>query len=216
MELINKTVCFLGDSITEGCGASNVDNCFVSLFAQAHPDTHVYNFGIGGTRIARQSKPSENERWDKHFASRIDEMPEDADLICVFGGTNDFGHGDAPFGKRGDTDDSTFCGGLYDLSLKLINKYPYAKIVFFTPLHRISESNVAKKPDGEFLLADYVKAIKKNARYFSLPVLDLWSVSGMQPSVPVIKDTFMPDGLHPNDNGYKKLFETVNAFIEKL
>lgn len=216
MELTNKTVCFLGDSITEGAGASHVDNCFVSLFGAKYPDAHVYNFGIGGTRIARQAIPSECDRWDKHFSSRIEEMPESADLICVFGGTNDFGHGDARFGSFGDTTDDSFFGALYDLSQKLVNKYPFAKIVFFTPLHRETENNIAKRPDGCFVLEDYVNAIKENAAYFSLPVLDLWSVSEMQPALPIIKETFMPDGLHPNDAGYVKLFQTVDSFIEKL
>ena len=62
MDLKNKTVCFLGDSITEGAGASTEEKCFVSLFAKAHPEAKVFNFGIGRTRIAKQIKPSENKR----------------------------------------------------------------------------------------------------------------------------------------------------------
>lgn len=216
MELKNKTVCFLGDSITQGAEASSADNCFVSLFAKAHPEARVRNFGISGTRIARQTKPSANANHDKLFSGRVEAMPKDADLICVFGGTNDFGHGDARMGSFDDLDDYSFCGALKDLAVKLINRYPTAEIVFFTPLHRASELNPAKKPDGEYLLKDYVEMVRANAEYYSLPVLDLWSVSGMQPSVPVIRDTFMPDGLHPNDAGHKKLFETVDRFIAAL
>ena len=50
MNLTGKTVCFLGDSITEGAGASAKDKCYVSLFKAAHPEATVHNFGIGGTR----------------------------------------------------------------------------------------------------------------------------------------------------------------------
>ena len=89
MNLTGKKICFLGDSITEGAGASAKEKCYVSLFAAAHPEAEVHNFGIGGTRIAKQTAPSENPRWDLDFVSRVPEMPENVDLVCIFGGTND-------------------------------------------------------------------------------------------------------------------------------
>ena len=60
MNLTGKKVCFIGDSITEGVGASSNEFCYVSRFATAHPEATVYNFGIGGTRIAPQTVPSES------------------------------------------------------------------------------------------------------------------------------------------------------------
>ena len=215
MELKNKTVCFLGDSITEGVGSTE-GNCYVSLFAKAHPEARVHNFGISGTRIAIQLKPSANSRWDKYFASRIESMPKDADLVCVFGGTNDFGHGDAPFGEFGDREEYSFSGAIYSLCEKLTNRYPDSKIVIFTPLHRTSERDVTAKPDGEYILQDYVNRIRETAEYFSIPVLDLWSCSGIQPALPLIKDKFMPDGIHPSDAGYKRLFNIIDAYIKTL
>lgn len=143
-------------------------------------------------------------------------MVENADLICVFGGTNDFGHGDAPFGKIGDKTRATFCGALYELSETLLYRYPTAQIVFFTPLHRLGEQTPAHKPDGDRLLADYVEAIRKNAEYFSFPVLDLWKVSGMQPAAADVQRRRMPDGLHPNDEGHRKLFEIIDAFLCRI
>ena len=47
-------------------------------------------------------------------------------MIFVFGGTNDYGHGDAPLGKQGDNDPLTFYGALYDLYQRLLKKYPGA------------------------------------------------------------------------------------------
>ncbi len=216
MELKNKTVVFLGDSITEGIGASATENCYVSRFAKAHPEAKVHNFGISGTRIARQIKPSTNKRWDKFFASRIDDMPKSVDLLCIFGGTNDYGHGDAPFGNLGDTDGYTFSGALYDLYFRLINKYPEAKIVVFTPTHRTSEQELHAKPDGEYILADYVERIRETAEYFAIPTLDLWRTSCIQPALEIHKTLFMPDGVHPSDAGYARLFELVDSFIKSL
>ena len=144
MNLQGKTVCFLGDSITEGCGASATEKCYVSLFAAAHPDTRVHNYGIGGTRIADQKVPTEL-KYEFPFYTRVEQMEYNADLICVFGGTNDFGHGDAPMGKLGNKTPDTFYGALYTLSEKLLQRYPDAKIVFFTPLHCAWETTPTKR-----------------------------------------------------------------------
>jgi lysophospholipase L1-like esterase len=215
MDLTNKTVCFLGDSITKGHSASAPEKCYVSLFAAAHPEATVHNFGISGTCIAKHYFPKKGTDR-KNFITRLAEMPEHADLVCVFGGTNDFGRGDAPMGKFGDTENDTFYGALYALSLALINKYPTARIVFFTPLHRDHKVEIAVRDDGEWTLEDYVNAVRKNAAYFAFPVLDLHVMSGFQPQVPIIKELYTADGLHPNDRGYEKLFRIVNKFIENL
>ena len=53
MELQNKTVLFLGDSITEGVGVSAPDKSFVSVFGRlTHANT--VNYGLSGTRIAKR------------------------------------------------------------------------------------------------------------------------------------------------------------------
>lgn len=216
MDVNGKIINFLGDSITEGKCASCPEACYVGLFTADHPSATVNNYGIGGTRIAPQRIPSQKPRHDLDFLGRVDDMDDRADLICVFGGTNDFGHGDAPFGTFGDDTPDTFCGALRCLTLKLLNKYPDRRIAFFTPLHRITEGESAPLSPDKRPLVDYVNEIKRNAEYFSLPVLDLWSVSGMQPAVPVINKTYFEDGLHPNDFGYKRLFALVDNFIKSL
>jgi len=96
MNLHGKKINILGDSITEGVGVSSQDHCYINLIADRCGAT-CRNYGISGSRIAIQHTPSANPRFDLYFASRVDEMAEDADIIIVFGGTNDFGHGDAPW-----------------------------------------------------------------------------------------------------------------------
>ena len=210
MDLTNKTICFIGDSITQGCGSTNEKELgYVGLFKSAHPEATVYNFGIGGTRIAEQQNKNFPEWDDFPFYSRLEVMPNNVDLICVFGGTNDYGHGDAPIGKFGDNTINTFYGAVTNLIISLIEKYPNAKLVFFTPLHRLNEFDTHAKPDGNFNLKNYVTAIKEVCEYYSIPTLDLYSVSGMQPEIPVIKELFMPDGLHPNDNGHRRFYNII-------
>lgn len=212
MNLQGLKINFLGDSITEGHGCSSVEKQFTSLIAEQYGAiTRCY--GIGGTRLARQTKPSEWPRHDLDFPSRVAEMEEDADLVVVFGGTNDFGHGDAPFGVFSDSTVDTFCGALHVLYTSLLEKYPEATIMVMTPLHRSTENE--PNMHGK-VLADYVDAIRKAAEYYSLPVLDLWANSGIQPAVPVMKEKYMPDGLHPNDAGHIILTNKIAKFIESL
>lgn len=217
MQLEGKKINFLGDSITEGHGTSCVEKNYVSVFGRLSGAT-VRNYGIGGTRIARQKLKSECERHDLDFVQRADEMDSDADIVVVFGGTNDHGHGDAPFGSFDNMDVYTFYGAVRTLCEKLITKYPDATIVFMTPLHRDEESKITKKHgvDTATNLKDYVDIIKEVAMYYSLPVLDLYACSGLQPAVDVIREKYMPDGLHPSDAGAEIIAKRLLGFLKAL
>ena len=218
MKIEGKKIWFLGDSITEGCGASPIEKSFVNVFAETNPSAVVKNYGAGGTRISKNTAVCvEYPSWDRDFILRAEEMDEGADVVCVFGGTNDFGHGDSPLGKFGDETPYTFYGALRTLALLLLKKYPTARVAFFTPLHRadVPETEALKAPDKQ-PLQKYVNAIKETAEYFSLPVLDLWSVSGMQPSVDEIAHTYFADRLHPNNAGHYRLYELAENFIKGL
>ena len=213
MNLKGLKINFLGDSITEGHGCSDLENNkFTSLIA-AEYGAITRCYGIGGTRLARQTKPSEWPRHDLDFPSRVAEMDPDADVVVVFGGTNDFGHGDAPFGNFSDRTAETFCGALHELYTSLLEKFPGAAIVVITPLHRATEA--VPNMHGK-VLKDYVDMIRRAAEYYSLPVLDLYATYGVQPAVPVMMEKFMPDGLHPNDAGHVILANKIAKFIESL
>lgn len=218
MELNNIKINFLGDSITEGVGASDISKCYVSRVSQK-TGALCRNYGIGGTRIAKQIVPTE-EKWDQDFCSRVAEMSPDADVVVVFGGTNDFGHGDAPLGEFSDRTPKTFYGALHTLCTSLIEKYPTSTIILLTPLHRTTEDSLwgdnvncrcEKSP-----LKVYAGIIRQVAEYYSLPVLDLYATSGLQPNIPVIKEKYMPDGLHPNDSGYEVLANKIISYLKAL
>ena len=215
MQLQNKIVAVLGDSITEGVGTSSIDNRYANVFEKLS-NSKVLNYGISATRIARQKDLSTPGNHDD-FIRRVDDIDSSAEIIVVFGGTNDFGHGDAPFGEFKDDTPYTFYGAMHVLCKKLINKFPNSQIVFMTPLHRLSELNTTNdwglgcKP-----LKEYVRAIKEVCEYYSLPVLDLFATSGMQPAVEIIRETYMPDGLHPNDKGARLIAERLYGFLSAL
>lgn len=216
MELKGTKINFLGDSITEGAGTSSHDKMFTMLIEREY-GAICQNYGIGGTRIARQKTPTE-EKWDRDFISRVPEMDNDADIVVVFGGTNDFGHGDAPIGTMSDRTPYTFYGALHCLYTALTEKYPDVPVVILTPLHRLNEDSPKgdNKPAPVGTLKEYVNIIREVAEYYSLPVLDLFKESGLQPKIPVIQQKYVPDGLHPNDDGNAILAHKIARFLETL
>ena len=218
MDLKEKKIAFLGDSITQGVGVSDKENLYWNRLAR-RTGAKCYGYGIGGTRIAPQRVPSPKPVHDQYFGSRVPDMIPDADIVVVFGGTNDFGHGDAVFGNLDGNESDSFCGALHKLLRDLIGRYPEAQLVVMTPLHRRNEDDTGCNELGvrrDHRLEDYVDAIMKISGYYGIPVLDLYRVSGMQPAVPLLKERYMPDGLHPNDAGHELIADKLTGFLALL
>jgi lysophospholipase L1-like esterase len=218
MELKGIKMAVLGDSITEGHGVSDLNNMYYNIVARECGIRELYVDGISGTRFARQSTESEKPRHDRDFLSRIENMDADSNLVVVFGGTNDFGHGDAPLGNPEDKTPYTFWGACNLMCEMLIERFPAAQIVFMGPLHREVEDNPcgSHKTAPVATLYEYIDIIKTVTRKYSIPFLDLMSVSGITPRVPVLKEKYMPDGLHPNDAGQAKIAERLKYFLLSL
>ena len=219
MELMNKKINFLGDSITEGACLDDWNNVYWMRLG-CETGATVRGYGIGGTRIAPRLNPERpgEEGFGQYFGSRVAGMDPDADIVVVWGGTNDFGHGDVPLGTIDDRDNTTFYGALHCLYRDLWEKYPTAQIVVMTPLHRVGEHDTLNE-HGNPAIAPF-KVIRDTiievAAYSSFPVLDLYAVSNLNPELPVIKETFMPDGLHPNDAGHERIASRLIGFLKSL
>lgn len=219
MELKGKKFVFIGDSITEGCGITSSDFLYWKQFGEL-TGADVYGDGIGGSRIAPQRFPNTEEpRVERYFASRVDALPQEADVVVVFGGTNDFGTGDAALGTIADHTNDTFYGACHLLVEKLYEKYPEATIVLMTPLHRMSEDEVLYNELGVRRvgpLSVYVNALREIAQYYGLPVVDLFANCPIQPHVELLREKYMPDGLHPNDAGSALVAECLKRTLELL
>ena len=212
MNLQGKIITVLADSITQGVGVSAEENTFQNVMGRMVGAAEVRNFGISGTRLARQYGEVDKYPWP--FTERFQTMPDDADLVIVFGGTNDYGHGDAPFGTFDDRTNDTFTGACHYLFSELVKKYPSARIVVMTPLQPSYDQNPSVG-NGRPLI-DYVDTIIAVANHYSLPVLDLYRTAGICPRMQEQLELFMPDGLHPNDAGAYRIAERLTAFLNAL
>ena len=224
MKLEGLTVNFLGDSITEGTGVINIsENRYDNRLKKMYNLKATNNYGIGGTRLAHQEKPSEKPRYDLCFCGRAYNMDPNADLIVVYGGVNDYIHGDAYFGKMEDRTPETFCGAVHYLMELLKTLYPGAPIVFMTPAHchfrGVSDKEVSsrpvKKPNAK-PLAEYVRVIKARGEELDIPVLDLFENLGIDPNNNEDMARYTEDGLHFNDDGHAFITRALGDFLAAL
>jgi len=216
MELKGKKINFLGDSLTEGYGVEDKQDIFVSILERECGLAEARNYGISGTRIAKQTVPYGEPSWEQDFQSRVATMDPDADIVVVFGGTNDYGHGDAKLGTPDDDDPYTFYGGLNRLFTGLMERYPRAVIVCVTPPHRVDENDPRGghiRDHATAVLSGYVDIIKEVCARYSVPVLDLYAASGLQPAIKANREAYFVDDLHPNAAGHRVIADRIKGFL---
>ena len=224
MELKGKKIAFLGDSITEGVGVNDIANCrYDNVLKRELELKEVYNYGISGTRLSHQSVPSEKPRFDLCFCGRAYNITQDADIIVVYGGVNDYIHGDAPIGSPEDRTPATFWGAVYFLMNLLKTQYKDKTVVFMTPARAhvggtpdtLPSPNPNKKSDA-MPLVNYVEIIKERAHQFDIPVLDLYHELGIDPNNADERLKYTADGLHFNDAGQAVLAKRLGDFLKAL
>ncbi len=218
MNIKGKKIVFLGDSITEGEGVSDPKEKTYWAVLGKLSGAIVKGYGIGGTRIAEQLVKTDAQEDTRDFITRVDKMDADADIVVIFGGTNDYGHGDAPLGKMSDRTNVTFYGAMHNLCQAVIEQYPHSIIVIITPMHRLNEEQLINERGVRNVatLAEYVNAERQVAEYYSLPLLDLYATGFLNPAVPKIQELYMPDGLHPNDDGSELIAKRLLGFLNSL
>ncbi|MCR4920713.1 MAG: SGNH/GDSL hydrolase family protein [Bacteroidaceae bacterium] len=217
-----KRIGFLGDSITQY-------GEYVDAYA-ALTGCEAMNYGISATHIARANGSTANA-----FESRYSRMSIGLDMVIVFGGTNDFGHkATAAFGEFSDGTKSgryTFYAGLHRLMSGLVKRYAGKPIVIMTPIHHgveIDEPEYILASDGSITegtnsttgktFREYVNAIKEVAAYYSLPVIDAYSYSGLSPMTEVgsANRVYFKDGLHLSKKGGERLARWMYPQLEQI
>lgn len=205
---------FLGDSITRGACASVEENRYSTLVCKKL-GAEEKNYGISGTRIAKQKEPNPLAKEDdKDFVTRAPTMDKDADFVFVFGGTNDYGHGDVPLGNIADETQYSFYGAIKWLAEYLLSVYDKDKICFILPLHRYNEENPygeGRKSMAGAPLSAYIQAEIEVLEYYGIEYLDFRNLFP-EPKTNT-SNALMQDGLHPNDVGHRLLADKIVEYI---
>lgn len=210
----------LGDSITEGVGASNESKSYPSVLSRL-TGAKVNNYGVSGSRI---TDAKTNIPHPAAFVNRMYSMSPEADLIIVFGGTNDFWFGDCPIGNPTDRGRDTFYGALNNMMSYLKISYPNADIVFITPYQQskdATETQPYKRSTygnyGTGTLKEYRIAMLDRCQCYGIPVLDLYADYELNTvdNVEALRKygQFLCDGCHLNDAGYNLLARKIYKFV---
>ena len=211
MDLSNLKIHFLGDSITEGFYAETKETSYVGRFQARYPHATIRNYGVGGSCISNKCV------WNSEdMRARAKRMEPDADLIVIFGGTNDF-HCMTPLGTPEERTADTFYGAYNLLLDDLGQRYPTTTIVLCTILPRFDETWPER--DGRVRVAplcDYVDIIREIGKTRNLPVIDLFNLENFREPVPGDKSPLTKDGLHPLDEGHEILFNRIHQALLSL
>lgn len=210
----------LGDSITEGVGASSENKNYPAVLAKL-TGAKVNNYGLSCSRITDIDAQYSNVA---SFIDRMYGMDKSADLVIVFGGTNDFWYGDCPIGSREDYTTKTFYGALNTMMGYLKGSFPNADIVFITPYRQgkdADESHDCQRTTygnfGTGTLQDYRKAILDRCQHYGIPVLDLYEDYELNTvdnrDALVRYGQYLCDGVHLNDAGYNLLARKIYDFV---
>ena len=124
-------------------------------------------------------------------------------------------------------DGSTLCGRINTALEKIKTLYPTKQVVLLTPIHRsyaeFGDNNV--QPDenwqnaGGAWFGQYVEAVRQAGNVWSVPVIDLYALSGLYPNLnsnTVYFHDAATDRLHPNANGHRRIAETLEYQLLSL
>lgn len=207
-----KITC-LGDSITQAVNLDNLDNyqelAYPHILQETLDARKVYNLGIGGSSIGRY--------WADAFVDRYQKIPEDSDIILVMGGTNDeFCASLVEFGNPAERKRRTFWGDLDELMDGLKTDYPNAEVIFMTPLPNSLQDYL--KIQHPYLIPQdkFADVIKELADEHGMEVIDLYNSNILDGHDKDNVLHFMPDGVHPNAEGYEILGEHVAADLIRI
>ena len=187
---------FLGDSITYGADGYGIPSIMaypLPLLVQMELGAREsVNLGISGSTLcaAIDTRPDAYDHCP--YVNRVDEIPLDSDIVCVFGGVNDFEFG-FPLGTINDEVDDTIYGALNGIVKQLQSKYPNAYLLLFTPMG-LADERIARDP-ATYKFTELVDAIKQVGAKYGVDVVDLYNDSGWKETEMLADKS---DGLHPS------------------
>ncbi len=230
-----KRVAYLGDSMTQKRDTSL--HLYWEYLAEMM-DITPYVYGISGHQW---------DGIYKQAQKLLQEHGTDVDAIFIFAGTNDYNHS-IPMGKfykestretihNGKNvlrkyrtlieNDSTFCGRVNKVMAYLKTNFPEQQVIVMTPIHRgYAKFNATNEQPEEryanaqgLYLDDYVETLKKAASIWSVPLIDLHSLSGLYPLAEAHARYFknaQTDLLHPSKAGHLRLASTIKYQLMAL
>lgn len=228
-----KKLACLGDSITFGFDSANSGNALAFPWRLALRDRcgflNVKNYGANSRRISSDVPDS----GPVSFIKQVDQMDKNVDVVTVLGGINDFAQG-LRLGEfltttkeDGTYDTSTFYGAVQELYRKLDERYKDKLVVVINMLNAnngsTGDAGTGAKRGAELLgttvqegIEMYREAIRTCARHYNFPVIELQDLVGFDVFNADDVKKYIPDYLHPNQDGHNLMANVIAEELNKL
>ena len=239
--LAGKTMVAFGDSVTEfghypaviaeNTGMTVHNMGFKGTRLAYHPYSAYDSFSL--TKLVdaivtrdfseQDAAIQEDRNYSVAFKEHYEELKtidfNTVDLVSVLIGTNDYmgNHaGVVSLGEPANNTRETFYGAINYFVQTMQENYPHLELVFITPTWRMNHEDLggesaAKQPNArENYLIEFVDAIIERGDYYDIPTLDLYRTSGLNEENHA---TFFEDHVHPNDQGFELIGNTVSHFL---
>lgn len=225
-----------GSAIIDGIGKNglpctdqgyqiNSTGGFLGELRKKYPSINVVNMGVGSTTMQRNDNVNVNKVY-KCIMDRIDSIPDDADIIILEGGINDFFHASkgcvlgtykdslykyptsakyengaysyVEFAVDTTFDASTFCGALEIALTKILVRFVGKPFIYVIPHNPSASSDIDT----------FFDSAKEICEKYGVPVVDIRKV-GCMPRIYALSgktdgtSAFTQDGVHPNPLGYQ-------------
>lgn len=203
---VDRTWVCLGDSLTES--NSRTTKHYFDYIAEK-TGIKTVNLGVSGTGYMRRKD------INRAFYQRVSDIPEDADVITIFGSGNDLSS-DQTLGTVTDTGTDTICGCINATIDAIYERIPLARLGIVTPTPWVG-SSPSKPTCG---MAKYSEAIVEICKRHSIPCLDLYHESNLRPDDENFRKlAFSKDGgngVHPDEKGHEIIAASFQSLLERL
>ena len=183
-----KKITILGDSISTG-GYPGILKDLTGA--------QIQNLSVSGTKLTGG------------LTGRVADVAEDADLVIVFGGTNDYWHKNVSIGSADSS--NTFVGALHYIHDYLKTERQQAQVLFVFPPDQTFGGNPSTTDFGYGTLDDFRAAFLEFCTANAVPYLDLGETE-------FDSAKHSGDGVHPNSAGHQivaqAIFDRLEAGLE--
>lgn len=169
----------------------------------------VTNKGVSGACVALETTKTYVDNCET-----VDTIDfSNYDFVLLEGGINDYLNS-VHIGDFADSDfnKSEFTQAYQYIIEKILADNPTIQIVMMTPIQTTYKFSGNANNVGNYEI-DYVNRIKEIASRYSIPMIDLYNLGGLNK---YNLSTYTDDNLHPNNAGYKRLNNIVIPFIKNL
>ena len=185
---VGKKISILGDSISSGAYV-DISNAYPSVLKELS-GAEIQNLAVSGSLLTGG------------MTGKVSQVAEDADLVILFGGTNDYWHKKVHIGSADSTDSKNFVGALRYILTYLRTERPQAQLLFVFPPDQTYGGKPSSTDFGYGTLDDFRAAFLNFCQSEQVHWLDLGETE-------FDAAQHASDGVHPTATGHQIIAQAV-------